>query len=252
VLDDVQDNDEMRRGRASIWRTFGRSQAINLGTFLIAQSTALAARLPDISPLFAATLREATAGQSAEIDFHTATPTLPAYEKMAEAKTGALFALAAQSVATLARLPDVLAAMIGGSFARLGAAYQIQDDLADAFGLKGRARAGLDLREGKANSLVLFHLALRPDDSAALLAFLRNPSARADNPQLDAWLQRLFTSGAVAAAQEHLHRLCDEITSASATLPAPFAPHLATLAAGIREPAIFQRTTNPTTCSGGL
>ena len=252
VLDDVQDNDEMRRGRASIWRTFGRSQAINLGTFLIAQSTALAARLPDISTLFAATLREATAGQSAEIDFHTATPTLPAYEKMAEAKTGALFALAAQSVATLARLPDVLAAMIGGSFARLGAAYQIQDDLADAFGLKGRARAGLDLREGKANSLVLFHLALRPDDSAALLAFLRNPSARADNPQLDAWLQRLFTSGAVAAAQEHLHRLCDEITSASATLPAPFAPHLATLAAGIREPAIFQRTTNPTTCSRGL
>jgi geranylgeranyl pyrophosphate synthase len=142
--------------------------------------------------------------------------------------------------------------MIGGSFARLGAAYQIQDDLADAFGLKGRARAGLDLREGKANSLVLFQLALRPGDSAALLAFLRNPSARADNPQLDAWLQRFFTSGAVAAAQEHLHRLCDEITSASATLPAPFAPHLATLAAGIREPAIFQRTTNPTTCSGGL
>ena len=252
VLDDVQDNDEMRRGRASIWRTFGRSQAINLGTFLIAQSTALAARLPGISPLFAATLREATAGQSAELDFHTATPTLPAYEKMAEAKTGALFALAAQSVATLARLPDDLAATIGSSFARLGAAYQIQDDLADAFGLKGRARAGLDLREGKANSLVLFHLALRPDDSASLLAFLREPSARTENPRLDAWLQQLFVSGAVAATQEHLHRLCDEITAASANLPAPFAPHLASLAAGIREPAIFQRTANQVTFVDGL
>lgn len=252
VLDDVQDNDEMRRGRASIWRTFGHSQAINLGTFLIAQSTALAARLPGISPLFAAALREATAGQSAELDFHTAIPTLPAYETMAEAKTGALFALPAQSVATLARLPDDLAATIGHCFARLGAAYQIQDDLADAFGLKGRARAGLDLREGKANSLVLFHLALRPDDRAALLAFLRDPSARSDTPPLDAWLQQLFTSGAVAAAQEHLHRLCDEITAAAANLPAPVAPHLATLAAGIREPAIFQRTVNPTTSRGGL
>lgn len=252
VLDDVQDNDEMRRGRASIWRTFGRSQAINLGTFLIAQSTALAARLPEISPLFAATLREATAGQSAELDFQTATPSLPAYEKMAEAKTGALFALPAQSVATLARLPDDLAATIGSSFARLGAAYQIQDDLADAFGLKGRARAGLDLREGKANSLVLFHLALRPDDRSALLAFLRDQSARSDNPRLEAWLQQLFTSGAVAAAQQHLHRLCDEITSASAHLTAPFSPHLATLAAGIREPAIFQRTANPAASRGGL
>jgi geranylgeranyl pyrophosphate synthase len=241
----VQDNDEMRRGRASIWRAFGRSQAINLGTFLIAQSAALAARLSGLSSLFATTLREATAGQSAEIDFHSATPTLPAYEKMAEAKTGALFALAAQSAATLARLPGNLSESIGRSFARLGAAYQIQDDLADAFGLKGRSRAGLDLREGKANSLVLFHLALRPDDGAALLAFLRDSPVRADDAQLEAWLQQLFASGAVAAAQEHLHRLCDEITDASSHLPAPFAPHLAALAAGIREPAIFQRTATP-------
>ncbi|MFM7373909.1 MAG: polyprenyl synthetase family protein [Chthoniobacterales bacterium] len=252
VLDDVQDNDEMRRGRASVWRTFGHSQAINLGTFLIAQSTALAARLGGISPLFAATLREATAGQSAEIDFHTATPTLAAYEKMAEAKTGALFALAAQSAATLARLPEDLAATIGHAFARLGAAYQVQDDLADALGLKGRARAGLDLREGKPNSMVLFHLALRPGDSAALLAFLRDAAARTDDRQIEAWLQQLFASGAVAAAQEHLHRLCDKITASSASLPAPFAPHLASLAAGIREPAIFQRTANPVSCSGGL
>jgi geranylgeranyl pyrophosphate synthase len=252
VLDDVQDNDEMRRGRASIWRTFGRSQAINLGTFLIAQSTALAARLRGISPLFAATLREATAGQSAEIDFHTATPTLTDYEKMAEAKTGALFALSAKSAAILARLPEDLAATIGNAFARLGAAYQVQDDLADALGLKGRARAGLDLREGKANSIMLFHLALRPEDSAALLAFLRDPAARTDDAQLDFWLGRLFDSGAVAATQGHLHSLCDEITTAAANLPAPFAPHLAALAAGIREPSIFQRAANPTTCSGGL
>jgi hypothetical protein len=140
----------------------------------------------------------------------------------------------------------------GQSYARLGAAYQVQDDLADAFGLKGRARAGLDLREGKANSIVLFHLPLRPKDSPALPAFLRDAAARADDGQLDLWLGHLFDSGAVAAAQEHLHRLCDEITATAATLPAPFAPHLAALAAGIREPAIFQRTSNPTTCSGGL
>jgi len=252
VLDDVQDHDDMRRGHASVWRTFGHSQAINLGTFLIAQSLSLAARLPGASPLFSATLREATTGQAAEVDFHSATPTLGAYEKMAEAKTGALFALAAQAAATLARLPDDLATHIGSAFARLGAAYQVQDDLADAFGLKGRSRAGLDLREGKANSLVLFHLALRPDEQAALLAFLRDETGRADDQQIDAWLQQLFASGAVAAAQEHLHRLCDEITTNSATIPAPFAPRLASLAAGIREPAIFQRTANPANSRGGL
>jgi len=252
VLDDVQDNDEMRRGRASVWRAFGRGQAINLGLFLIGQSLAIAARLPGVSALFASTLREATAGQSAEIDFHNATPSLPAYEKMAEAKTGALFSLAAVATAVLAKLPDDLAAQAGRSFVRLGAAYQVQDDLADALGLKGRRRAGLDLREGKANSIVLFHLALRPDDNAPLLAFLRDPSARTDDAQLDVWLGRLFDSGAAAATQQHLHRLCDEIAASAADLPAPFAPHLAAMAAGIREPAIFQRAANPSTPDGGL
>jgi len=252
VLDDVQDNDEMRRGRASVWRAFGRGQAISLGLFLIGQSLTIAARLSGVSALFASTLREATAGQSTEIDFHHAAPTLPAYEKMAEAKTGALFALSAQSAATLARLPEDLAATIGNAFTRLGAAYQVQDDLADAFGLKGRARAGLDLREGKANSIVLFHLALRPNDNAALLAFLRDSAARTDEAQLDVWLAHLFDSGAVAATQQHLHRLCDEIGASAAELPAPFAPHLAALAAGIREPAIFQRAANLSTPDGGL
>jgi geranylgeranyl pyrophosphate synthase len=252
VLDDVQDHDQMRRGQASVWLAFGRSQAINLGTFLIGQSFSLAARLPGISALFASTLREATAGQSAEIEFHLATPSLPAYEKMAEAKTGALFDLTARSAAILARLSEDIADKAGKSFARLGAAYQVQDDLADAFGLKGRARPGLDLREGKANSIVLFHLTLCPQESTALLAFLRDDSARIDDTQLDAWLEKLFASGAVAATQKHLHRLCDEIQAAAAILPAPFAPHLAALAAGIREPSIFQRAATPVTPSSGL
>jgi geranylgeranyl pyrophosphate synthase len=249
ILDDVQDNDEMRRGRASIWRTFGRNQAINLGTFLIAQAAALAAQLPGISLLFATTLREATAGQSAEIDFHSAPPTLDAYEKIAEAKTGSLFSFAAQSAATLAQLPENLSAAIGKSFSRLGAAYQIQDDLADAFGLKGRSRAGLDLREGKANSIAIFLLNLRPDVAAPLLAFLHDETARIEDKLLDAWLQKLFSSGAVAATQEHLQHLCDDISNTT-HIPTAFTTQLAGLAACIREPAVFQRASKSlTNCS---
>lgn len=252
VLDDLQDNDEMRRGQAAAWRAFGPGQAISLGTFLIGQSFSLAAGLPGVGPLFASTLREATIGQSAEIDFHVARPSLDAYEKMAEAKTGALFALPARATAILARLPDDHATRAGQCFGRLGAAYQVQDDLADAFGLKGRARPGLDLREGKANSIVLFHLALRPEDEAPLTAFLRDSASRHDETLREEWLQRLFASGAVAATQEHLHGLCDEIGDTATSLPAPFAPHLAALAAGIREPAIFQRPANSTAGHGGL
>jgi geranylgeranyl pyrophosphate synthase len=251
ILDDVQDHDEMRRGRASIWLTFGQNQAINLGTFLIAQAAALAAQLPGLSLLLATALREATAGQSAEIDLHSTPPTLEAYEKIAEAKTGSLFAFAAQSAATLAQLPANLCTTIGKSFSRLGAAYQIQDDLADAFGLKGRSRAGLDLREGKANSIAIYLLKLDPDVAQPFLDFLHDETARMDDKLLDAWLQKLFSSGAVAATQEHLRYLCDEISNTT-HIPTVFTDHLAGIAACIREPAVFQRASKTLTCCSSL
>lgn len=241
VLDDVQDNDRMRRGRPTVWRKFGRPQAINLGTYLIAQSFAFAARLPGISQMFAIALRDATIGQSAEVDFKGDAPTLAAYIAMAEKKTGALFSLPAQAVALLARLPEGPTSEIGVVFAQLGAAYQIQDDLADALGLKGRARAGLDLREGKANSIMVLHLALKPEDKAPFMAFQRDRSARADDARIDDWLNRLFSSGSIVIAKEHLQQLCFELINTSSALPAPFSTHLAKLASGFAEPAVLKR-----------
>jgi geranylgeranyl pyrophosphate synthase len=246
VLDDVQDQDDMRSGQASAWRTFGRGQAINVGTFLIGQAFSLAARLPGVSPLFAAALREATIGQAAEIDFESSTPTLSDYEKMAEAKTGALFALAARAATVLAGLPDEISSSAARSFTRFGAAYQIHDDLADAFNLKGRSRAGLDLREGKTNAILLFHLSLRPNDSTQLHTFLRDKAARDDDEELDVWLGQLFVSGAVAATQHHLLDLCDEMNRSAAKLAAPMAPHLASLSAGICESSILERVRRST------
>lgn len=252
VLDDLQDQDDMRRGLPSAWRAFGRGQAINVGTFLIGQAFSLAARLPGVSPLFAATLREATIGQAAEIDFQSTTPSLSDYEKMAEAKTGALFALAARAATVLAGLPDEISSSVARSFTRFGAAYQIHDDLADAFNMKGRFRAGLDLREGKTNAILLFHLSLRPNDSPQLHAFLRDKSARDDDEQLDVWLRRLFLSGAVVATQRHLLDLCDEMNRSAAKLAAPMAPHLASLSAGICESSILERVRLSTSVSDDL
>ncbi len=242
VLDDVQDSDDMRRDRPTVWRKFGKIQAINLGAYLIAQSFTLAARLPGASPYFALALSDATTGQSAEMDFQAEIPTLAAYNAMAEKKTGALFSLPAQAAAVLAKLPDHTVSQIGLAFAQLGIAYQLQDDLADALGLKGRARAGLDLREGKANGIVVLHLALKPADLAEFLAFQQDCLARNDDEQLDEWLERLFASGSVAVAQDYLRNLCDDLVTISTTISKPFSAHLSELAMGIANPAVLQRT----------
>lgn len=246
VLDDVQDNDEVRRDRPSVWRRYGRNQAMNLGIHLIAQSFALAARLPGISPFFADALRDATAGQSAEFDFRNGIPTLASYFAMAQEKTGALFSLPAQAAAAMVQLPCERVSEIGALFAQLGAAYQIQDDLADALGLKDRARAGLDLREGKVNSVMIFHLELKPGDRAPFLAFQRDRAARANDVQLDLWLDRLAASGSLTITQDHLRKLCGEIINDSSTVPTPFGAHAADLAMGISDPTLLHRERSET------
>lgn len=240
VFDDVQDNDAMRRDRPAIWRKFGRDSAISLGTYLISQSFILSDRLPAVGILFARALRDATIGQSAESDFRAQIPSFAAYIAMAEQKTGALFALPAQAAAVLADLPENLIPKIGSMFAHLGAAYQIQDDLADAFGLKGRSRAGLDLREGKANSIMVMHLALVPTERAPFLALLRNQVARNCDAKIDEWQDRLFASGAVITAQQRLKQLCDGLITGSGALPGPFAACLSALAADISDPGMIQ------------
>ena len=175
--DDVMDGDRFRRGRASVWARFGVAQAINAGDllfYLADEALRRAALPPDLHATaaaeHAAALRRTAHGQGAESALHrdAALPTLDVWERIARGKSGALFALAFTHGAACARAdgaPDHTAALreLGLS---LGALFQLQDDLIDLIGDKGRDVPACDLWEGKASWLVA--------DCAARLA----PSAR--------------------------------------------------------------------------
>ena len=61
---------------------------------------------------------------------------------------------------------------LGRAMSPLGTLFQIQDDVLDAFGHKGREKAGSDIRDGKVSALVVKHLARQPRDAQWMIPIL--------------------------------------------------------------------------------
>ena len=139
IHDDIQDGDEVRYGRPTVWKEHGVPVAIAAGDWLVAHGYRLISESG-----FAATLRmfhtavlshiRLCEGQGADL-LGSTNGQLPAancqpseYISICERKTGEAFALAAQLGALAAGADDV-------PFRRYGLAYgilfQINDDIAD-------------------------------------------------------------------------------------------------------------------------
>jgi hydroxymethylglutaryl-CoA reductase len=166
VHDDVQDEDRMRRGRATVWHRFGVPQAINLGDAMFYLTLLLVHRLD--SPLgrrdavARQVLRETLRvieGQERELHLkRVARPSLDEYFAMVEAKTSGLFALPMTGAAALCGQPRAIVEGLTEAARHMGVLFQIQDDLLDLYGDKGRETRGADIAEGKRSILVVHAL----------------------------------------------------------------------------------------------
>jgi geranylgeranyl diphosphate synthase type I len=145
VHDDIEDGDELRHGRTTIWAQFGVAQGINAGDALCALSYLTLLHEEAVIPSdrvvdMLAVLHEANLhmceGQALDIMFETqSTVTMSQYLEMISGKTGALFAASCELGALAAGCPRERARQ----YARLGRAYgrafQIRDDALGTWGL---------------------------------------------------------------------------------------------------------------------
>jgi geranylgeranyl diphosphate synthase type I len=97
------------------------------------------------------------------------------YLDMVRKKSGELLALPVEGAALIAGRPAERARELAEPFVDLGALFQLQDDVIDLFGDKGRGRIGSDLYNGKVSALVVAHLALHPRDTDWLVELLLRP-----------------------------------------------------------------------------
>ncbi len=222
VHDDLQDGDDTRRGQPTLWRRFGAAQAINVGDALYFLGLETIARAPAGADLLVPAMeamRRVIAGQVMEFQLQAPAgdpahlpPTLERWEAMARGKTGALFGACFRAgYAAGARRDDLLDRRAWHG-EQIGLMFQIQDDLLDLVGDKGRGRRGTDLAEGKLSYPVVWAY---EHGGAVEVARLREvveaPRDRTDDGMIRVGLRLLEGVGALDATRERLRTLRREL-----------------------------------------
>lgn len=208
VHDDLQDGDRVRRGAPTVWARHGAAQAINVGDLLFALPYVLVAGCDathevraDLLEAIGRTTAAVVRGQALEWALTQAQVTDDdAYVAAVKGKTSALFELPVYGAARIAgRTGDMLDEVVA-AFRPLGVLFQMQDDILDLYGAKGRDAAGSDLREGKISVLVVEHVRLHPEDRVELLSLLALPREHTPQPLVEGFAQRFRDGGALEAA----------------------------------------------------
>jgi geranylgeranyl diphosphate synthase type I len=188
VHDDIEDGDEERRHRPTVWKRYGIPQAINTGDTLFTLSRIALHRLTDLGfsdakvlrlmRLYDETCLRLCEGQYIDIwtTEHDETMSVELYFDMIERKTAALIAAAIEAGALLATDDEDVIRRYRRFGRALGIAFQLNDDL---LGIWGREQATgkepTDLARHKKTLPVIYAFEhAGPDDRERLARLYRN------------------------------------------------------------------------------
>jgi len=170
VHDDIQDNSDKRRGRATTWKIWGMPMAINVGDAMFVMSNQAILELRDHYPaetvVQAATVLhdtclDLTRGQFLDMSYERRIDLgVEDYWPMIAGKTAALLSACCHIGAILGGADESTCDAYRSFGHALGLAFQVQDDILGIWGdeaLTGKSAAS-DLLEGKKSLPVLFGL----------------------------------------------------------------------------------------------
>jgi len=198
IIDDIEDQGELRRGKPCLHKVFGIDIAINAGNFLYF--------LPSIVfkknraqfdekmflksyEIYNQEMLNIHLGQGTDIFWHKGKAeniSEKEYFQMCIFKTGCLSRMAAKLAVILSGEDDVLGERIGRVAEAIGVAFQIQDDILD-IDLTGQEREkfgksfGNDIKEGKRSLMVIHSLNnASSEDKIRLLEILNKHTENID------------------------------------------------------------------------
>jgi len=145
IHDDIQDGDEQRRHRPTVWAVWGQAQAINAGTAMRVLVNSALKRLEDhgVSPARRLKIQELLdeaslrliEGQYLDIDYEKRLDiTVADYLRMIEGKTGALIACALETGAALGTDDTEIIEGYRQLGLAIGLSFQIRDDILGIWG----------------------------------------------------------------------------------------------------------------------
>ncbi len=171
IHDDIQDDSPTRHSRATVWKIWGRANAINAGDALFALAYTALQQLAklNIAPtvtlavweIFNRTNLELTRGQYLDMRFeHQENVSIDEYISMIAGKSAALVSACAQMGALIGSEDETTAAHFADFGRNLGIAFQIRDDILGIWGdpdITGKS-AATDILSRKKSLPVLYGL----------------------------------------------------------------------------------------------
>lgn len=229
VHDDIEDGDEMRRGRPAVWKQYGLPHAINIGDYLftkVFQALLLDSystppdRLVRLFDLMRSTLDHTHRGQALDMNAREGRISVEDYMNLVTEKTGHYLAAPMIAGAISAGADGEIPTALGTFGLMIGPMFQIRDDVIDLTHGKGRGTIGNDIREGKRSFLVAHALEhASPSEQEELLAILDLPRSDTTQQHVDRALAIFETSGAMKAADDKCADLKDKAIKALQVLP---------------------------------
>lgn len=220
IHDDIEDQDELRHGRKTMWSVYGVAQALNAGDACCALSSlALLGSAEhhrgERVVLMLRALHESHAimcdGQALDLSFEAAAHVdLSAYLVMIGAKTAALFGAAAELGALCAPCSEEEAAAYRALGRAYGLAFQIRDDVLGVWASVDQTGkvTGNDIARRKWTFPVVWALSQPPSPDRDVVASAYSAGGTLAPPQVDAVIAALDRMGAREAAEaavaEHL------------------------------------------------
>jgi len=192
IHDDIEDRDDIRRGRPAVWKIWGEAQGINAGDVMHALAFSALAELEAVGvehtrrlhagAILARTSVRLCEGQAHDLALQGKDNIVETeYLDMIGRKTGALMSAAAELGALLGGASDSQAAGFRDFGLHLGLAFQIRDDILGIWGEPENMGkpVGADISRKRCSYPIIWALAqAKGDDRDLIVAARAQPSPR--------------------------------------------------------------------------
>ncbi|MFH0973631.1 MAG: polyprenyl synthetase family protein [Candidatus Micrarchaeota archaeon] len=213
MVDDLEDNSDLRRGKPCVHKIYGVDVAVNAGNamyflplrVLLENKAGFDEKtLLRLYETYTQELTNIHFGQALDIAWHKGwgTPTEAQYLQMCAFKTGTLARLSAKMGAIAAGASEKQVEALGAFAEAVGVAFQIQDDILNASSKKFGSLKGFgeDVHEGKRTLLVIRAFKVLPAPKAKRLRAILDSHPR-DSRRIREAITLLREAGAIEYAK---------------------------------------------------
>jgi len=223
VHDDVIDDADTRRGKATVKSKWDNRIAMYTGDYIYAKALMQVSELenPYIHRILAKAMVQMSIGEMEQIrDFFNTEQSVRNYLLRIRRKTALLIAISCQLGAMAADAPAKVSALLYRYGYNVGMAFQIRDDLLDLFGTEKTIGKppGSDIRQGNITLPVLFALQ-EPDLREPLLREIRGIQAGDGSGDVSRAIEMIRTSPGIGKAEALADRYIAKALAALQQLP---------------------------------